>query len=333
MNTRIEWVDYAKGISMILVVLHHVIVRDVNSIFYSEWLISINDSLKLFRMPLFFFLSGLFIYKGLNMDIKTFLNKKVKNLLFVYIVWNFMWYSLVIVLLYYLIGNAVDFNWILSLFYDPPIYWFLYALVVFSIITYLFRKNIWLVLLLSIIGYGVSISNGNHHSPTFLDEILRYYLMYLTGYYFSKNIENYSKMIKKRYAILLPVYFYIVGIVINSSLNNNFILILPLMILGIILGVSLAKIMVEIKILSFVEFIGKNTLPIYILHVYPTLFFTAILTKVGLDNLVVYTGIQFIMALILPIMAFKLMGKTPLKVMFNINSYKSKPANMVHTVK
>lgn len=324
MISRIDWVDYAKGVSMILVVLHHVIMRDVDSIFYSEWLISLNDNLKLFRMPLFFFLSGLFIYKGLTMDLKSFFNKKIKNLLFVYTIWNIMWYFLMVLFLASILRNTVDLGWILSLYYNPPIYWFLYALIIFSSITYLFRNKPWLALALSLIGFAISISNGNHHRPTFLDEVMRYYPMYLVGYYFSKNIVNYSRLIKKRYVIILPLYLYVVGVVLNSSLNNDFLFILPLMLLGIILGISLAKTLVITKSLGFFGFIGRNTLPIYILHVYPTFIFATILTKSGLESIAIYTVIQFLMALMLPIIVFKIIEKTPLKIMFNINVFKTK---------
>lgn len=321
-NARIKWVDYAKGISMMLVVLHHAISRDVDSVFYSEGLILFNDTLKLFRMPLFFFLSGLFIYRSLQLDLRSFFQKRIKNLLFVYTLWNIVWYVLVILIAFSLIkGQPANFAWIYSLYYDPPIYWFLFALIIFSSITYLFKNRVWLIFILSLVGYLLSISNGNHHSPTFLDEILRYYPMYLIGYFFSMNFTAYESLIKKGYSILLPGYLVLVGFVLNSQFNNNGIIVFFFMVLGIAFGISLAKVLSEIKGFKLVEFVGKNTLPIYILHVYPKLALTAILTKIGIVSPIIYTTIQFLVALLLPLLIFRLIDKTSLSFVFNINKF------------
>ncbi len=51
-NARVEYIDVAKGISILLVAVHHSALRK----FFPE----IIDSMSLFRMPLFFFLSGIF---------------------------------------------------------------------------------------------------------------------------------------------------------------------------------------------------------------------------------------------------------------------------------
>ena len=71
MNNRIEYIDIAKGISITLVVLFHNKIR----MLYPE----IIDSMSLFRLPLFFFLSGVFL--SYLRDPKTFFSKKAEALL------------------------------------------------------------------------------------------------------------------------------------------------------------------------------------------------------------------------------------------------------------
>eukprot|EP00825_Cyclidium_porcatum_P040952 TRINITY_DN5288_c0_g1_i9.p2 TRINITY_DN5288_c0_g1~~TRINITY_DN5288_c0_g1_i9.p2 ORF type:complete len:143 (+),score=1.82 TRINITY_DN5288_c0_g1_i9:638-1066(+) len=62
MTTRAVWVDYAKGIGIILVVYGHV-ARGVHSAglpLDEYWFRQVNSVIYSFHMPLFFFLSGLF---------------------------------------------------------------------------------------------------------------------------------------------------------------------------------------------------------------------------------------------------------------------------------
>lgn len=71
---RLEFIDVAKGIGILLVVLGHLNSPEqpIRNFIYS------------FHMPLFFFLSGLF-FKG-DTDFKTFLKKSVKTLLIPYFI-------------------------------------------------------------------------------------------------------------------------------------------------------------------------------------------------------------------------------------------------------
>lgn len=69
---RIEWIDIARGIGIILVILGHIGIGGIGKFIYS------------FHIPLFFFLSG-FCFSGNETDFKYFLRKKVKTLIVPYI--------------------------------------------------------------------------------------------------------------------------------------------------------------------------------------------------------------------------------------------------------
>lgn len=70
---RIEWIDIAKGIGMILLIAGHCFQLDLCYPIYS------------FHMPLFFFLSGILISNPNKLDIVAFTKKKSKQLLFPWI--------------------------------------------------------------------------------------------------------------------------------------------------------------------------------------------------------------------------------------------------------
>ena len=83
-SERVEWIDCAKGIGIILVIMGHSICPD--TLLY--WLYT-------FHMPLFFFLSGLTFNFDKYYEFKSFAINKIKSLLIpyallslIYFVWN-----------------------------------------------------------------------------------------------------------------------------------------------------------------------------------------------------------------------------------------------------
>lgn len=92
MPERSSWVDYAKGIGIMLVVFGHVesSVIGMGLPGYSEAVHHKIDSiLYSFHMPLFFFLSGLFLESSLQKrTVAGLIASKVDSLLYPYIVWS-----------------------------------------------------------------------------------------------------------------------------------------------------------------------------------------------------------------------------------------------------
>lgn len=87
---RIDWVDTTKGIAIILVVIGHVIRGLVSARimphtpaeqFIDSWIYA-------FHMPLFFFLSGLFIPRSIRKSYPTFVEDKLRTIAAPYFVWS-----------------------------------------------------------------------------------------------------------------------------------------------------------------------------------------------------------------------------------------------------
>ncbi|MCI7442941.1 MAG: acyltransferase family protein [Clostridium sp.] len=83
-NRRIDYIDIAKGIGIILMVMGHSLGTEFK----------LKTFIYLFHMPLFFFISGYFIKDESFNNIKKFFFKKVKG-----IYWPFLKYSLIFVIL------------------------------------------------------------------------------------------------------------------------------------------------------------------------------------------------------------------------------------------
>ena len=71
LTNRIGWIDAAKGIGLLCVILGHLHIPLVDTWVY------------FFHMPLFFFLSGC-VFSGGKYDFKTFISKKLRSLVIPY---------------------------------------------------------------------------------------------------------------------------------------------------------------------------------------------------------------------------------------------------------
>lgn len=131
MENRTDWVDYAKGIGILLVVYGHVARGlfnaniDMPTAFYH-----MADSVVYsFHMPLFFFLSGLFFYRSFSKrGAKKLMFSKVDTIFYPYVLWSLLQGSIEAVLSNYTNGN-VSFSDVFALLWEPRAqFWFLYAL-------------------------------------------------------------------------------------------------------------------------------------------------------------------------------------------------------------
>lgn len=319
-RNRIRWIDYAKGISIILVVLHHSISRNPEFVFYDPALIYINDTLKLFRMPLFFFVSGLFLYKTLERSLETVLKSRIATLVYLFALWGVIRYLFETVAPYFLLGNersAEDFKSILFHFIDPYQFWFLYALAIYFLITRIAKKHLTLTFLASLILFTVSVQKGNHHTPTFFDELTRYFPMFLLGYFTSDLIRTFANKVRGYHSLIAIPYFIITGIILNSNLASSSILIFILMCAGILVGVTLSVTLTKIPIFSWLDHIGKRTLPIYLMHWIPILVLTRTLPSLLPNTFTyVFVVILFVSGVLFPLIAYPVLYRFKMDYLF-----------------
>ena len=126
---RINWPDYTKGIGIFLVVLGHLIRSLENrSILSSPFWPELDNWIYSFHMPLFFFLSGLFISKTLKLSYSDFLSSRLKAIAYPYFMWSTI-QSLIQISASIWIDTSMNFYTLLNIVVSPVMqFWFLYAL-------------------------------------------------------------------------------------------------------------------------------------------------------------------------------------------------------------
>lgn len=86
-HSRIDWVDYAKGICIFAVVTFYTSGYVEEAMGARGWMHHLVDFAQPFRMPDFFMLSGLFIANVINRPWRSYLNTKVVHFFYFYALW------------------------------------------------------------------------------------------------------------------------------------------------------------------------------------------------------------------------------------------------------
>ena len=77
---RVDWVDYAKGICIVMVVMMHSVLGVELAAGQTGFMHVLVAFAKPFRMPDFFLISGLFLSVVIDRDWRTYLDRKVVHL-------------------------------------------------------------------------------------------------------------------------------------------------------------------------------------------------------------------------------------------------------------
>src|SRR3978361_1106384 len=84
---RVDWVDYAKGICIVMVVMMHSVLGVEAAAGQTGFMPVVVAFGKPFRMPDFFLISGLFLSVVIDRDWRTYLDRKVVHFAYFYVLW------------------------------------------------------------------------------------------------------------------------------------------------------------------------------------------------------------------------------------------------------
>src|SRR6218665_131006 len=189
---RLNWIDYARGIAIILVAYRHVFegakLSGINVHKY-PWLEYANIFFYSFRMPLFFIVSGIFISSSVfKRGIARYVGGRLKTILYPYFVWGALQLILQMIFADYANSKPSPSS-LLHLFYLPrevAQFWYLFALFNVSML-YLFTRFVLKIppavnLLLGILlFYLSSIVYQQNIQLFFLSDIMHYYVFFAIG--------------------------------------------------------------------------------------------------------------------------------------------------------
>ncbi|MEL6946038.1 MAG: acyltransferase family protein, partial [Pseudomonadota bacterium] len=85
-GSRVDWVDTAKGICIIFVVMMHTTLGLEKAVGEQGWMHAVVAFAEPFRMPDFFLISGLFLAATINRPWRLYLDRKVVHFLYFYVI-------------------------------------------------------------------------------------------------------------------------------------------------------------------------------------------------------------------------------------------------------
>ncbi len=338
-KTRLPWIDYAKGLANVLVVSRHLYIgiERTEIIQPDPLFLNINEVVYTFRMPLFFVLSGIFLYKGIQKrSLKDFVFNKLNMLLYPYVLWVTIHITIQILLKDYVNADRGLQDY-LYIFIKPRAidqFWFIYALFnctfLFLGLVKLFKGNHWMIL-----GVGVLFQFLFQFEPFkdvwVFNDVFHYFFYVALGNVISKVILNPEKIPEfssfKWTMILLPVFalcqWY--WLTHREGYSVNVFLETIIASVGTTLALNLAFIMAKSGRAKILPFIGKYSLWIYLMHPMPgAAMRVLLLNHLGITNLYALLSIQLVVATFLPILIYEVLQKMGFWFMFSLKKKKNK---------
>ena len=299
-KSRLPWVDYLRGIAIILVVYRHALIGiERSGITIPSYLVNANMTFYSFRMPLFFIVSGIFISGSLaKKTVKQLAFIKFENLLYPYLIWVIIQITLQIFLTGFVNSDRglKDYSYIL---YNPQVldqFWYLPALFNATIIYILVKTQLkppaWTQLIFGLVFYFLSFQI---HNISMLSDWMKFYFFFALGDIITRLFfkDSTQRFLKNPWTLLsvIPVFaltqiFYLSQE--EKYYQGNFTGQTEFLIIALIGCASmfiLAFRLQALKILSFLRVLGYHSLYIYVMHVLVIAFMRLLLTKLlGINN-------------------------------------------------
>ena len=182
---RVPWVDTAKGLCIVLVVMMHATLgvgEAMGGEGFMHWVVAFA---RPFRMPDFFLVSGLFLSRVIDRDWKAYADRRVVHFLYFYLLWLVIQSALK----YGQVSGGTPTGFVhhlaLSLIEPFGTLWFVYLLAVFSVATKLLR-GVPPVILLALAAALQIIPV--HTGWTLIDEFCARFVYFLAGYFLAPAI-------------------------------------------------------------------------------------------------------------------------------------------------
>jgi len=326
-ETRSTWVDYAKGIGILLVVYGHLLSSGYHAgLKIPQDFFDLSDSIVYsFHMPLFFFLSGLFVESSFRKrGAKSYLLDKFTRIAYPYLLWSLIQVG-VEVIFSSQTQKGAGLEDLLAIPYRPwGQFWFVYALFLMHIAytlaarlgrfsapvlflagagLFLFPIPTGILGLFGFSGHFIFFVIGIYARKYLIDQprtvppwtvALLFILLGASGYYLFSNVIEPMRLVGKPY----PHYFMLLSI------------------LGIAACVGWAQYLSKRNTLGFLRTLGIYSLQIFLVHMLAGVAVRMILLQIGIQNWIVHILIGTLTALVVPILLQEISARIKFPYLF-----------------
>ncbi len=290
---RLAWIDYARGICIILVCYRHCFdgLKEARLPVTDYHLLQIfNVCFYSFRMPLFFIISGLFVSRSLQKKkLSDYISGRFNVVFFPLIIWGSLQITLQLLLKDYVNAKPVPFDYINLLIYprnpsNNQQFWYLNALffvgAFYAIFKVLFKFTLKQQMILSVLLYSIAGYLGLQGISFYIfPDIFHFYIYFCIGDIISSFIfkkETTAVILSPKWLTISAVFCIIMQTIFTrinmQHANDNYInynmpwLFFPISLSGCALMIQLAKLLEKKGTLKWLRVIGYHSLFIYLMH-------------------------------------------------------------------
>jgi uncharacterized membrane protein YcfT len=280
---RIDWVDYAKGICIVMVVMMHSVLGVELAAGQTGFMHPLVAFAKPFRMPDFFLISGLFLSVVIDRDWRIYLDRKVVHFAYFYVLWVTIQFG------FKAPSFAAETNWAhvgflyLESFIEPfGTLWFIYLLPVFFVVTKVFRRAPPFVI------WSLAAALEMLHVATgwtVIDEFCARFVYFYSGYLLATYVFALSDRARTRPALALA------GLALWTLVNGGLVyfgysewpgISLALGLAGACAIVVIGTLLAQARWLEFLRYCGEHSIVIYLAFFLPMAATRTLLLKFGL---------------------------------------------------
>ncbi|WP_172123557.1 MULTISPECIES: acyltransferase family protein [unclassified Devosia] len=320
---RLDWVDTAKGISILLVVMMHsaIGVGEVTSqVSYLHWIIAWASP---FRMPEFFLISGLFLSQVIDRDWRRYADRRVVHYLYFYALWA---------LIHLLFKEAVGaghpvtaMTHMLWAIVEPyGVLWFIYMLAAFSAVAKLLhnaRAPHWLVLIGAALLQLVHVQTGWY----LLDQFAEHFIYFYSGYVFApvvfrlvawaqdhvvQTLAGLSLWALLETLLVFSPGYRVLPMTIHMGLSTAPGIHLALALAGSVALCVVAGLVSKLAFMDWLRWLGAQSIVVYLAFALPMAATRILLVRVGFTNADLISTLVMSSAVLTPLVLFWLIQRT-----------------------
>ncbi|MET0724728.1 MAG: acyltransferase family protein [Leifsonia sp.] len=268
---REPWIDIAKGIAIVLVVLYH------SSLYLSEagvvgLLAELNPLLDTFRMPLFFFMSGILGARVVTLGYRQLFRKRLLLLLYLYVVWVIA-QQLFLRLMPPIRTDGDRGSWAgiaNFLIFPNENLWFIYALPLFFTFAWLTRSLPRIIPGTFAVLLSIAFGTGLLHTATPWDKMGRYLVFFLFALWIGGWVRSLAPHVRWWHPVVaLAIYAVLVVAMLRFDLIRVPGVLLVVSCVAVAVGITAAVVLSRVPAFDVVRYLGTRTLPIYLVHTFP----------------------------------------------------------------
>lgn len=321
---RLDWVDAAKGLSIILVVMMHSaygVGDEMGGIGVLHYVIGWATP---FRMPEFFLISGLFLAQVIGRPWPLYADRRVVHYLYFY----FLWAALQILFKVGLgtgdIGEAAR-QFALSVVDPYGVLWFIYMLALYSVAAKLLhtaRVPHWLAF-----AGGIALQVAPIHTGLYtVDYFAEFFVYFYAGYAFAPRVFRIVDEAAARPALAtagLLAFGMLLGVLVYGGGSE----VLPtevhmgwagLPVLHLALGIAgslavcvAAALLMRLPMMDWLRWLGAHSIVVYLSFSIPMAASRMILLRLGIiDDISTVSIIVMLTALVSPLVLYWLIQRT-----------------------